>query len=561
MFVERELKMSAGEAFSPEELLATVGKMARLSEPAHKRMLDVYMDTRSKSMAGAGLSGRWRRVGHKGALQVKPVVLIPGLVLQRVEIGSVLGRGDDPSLVLKRMVESTLPVRLRGLPIPEVVIRSNREVYRVESETGCVAELSLDQSTALLPGRRKRVPFAEVELEYVEGDLDGFDELVRVIAGLPGLSPSNKSKHRRALDLLDLPVVYLSAPAVVHESGDPTDEVARAVCAAQWSNVRSYEPGTRVALDPEYLHKMRVSTRRLRAALRTFDCCFPKRTQEYLQGNLRWLAAVLGEVRDMDVQLIQLDGRRKELGQAPQEGWDHLRVVLERRREAALERLREALDSERYQRLCHRAPETFKRAPRRPYAHPGRRPVAYHGDELVTRRARQFARAAKKCKKQPLPRRVHALRIRGKKLRYTSEFFASLYRPGYKEQVKRLAPFQDVLGLFNDSVVCGELARQLRDEALLDEGTPPAYLYVLGMLDAASQAEASAARAGVASAYKRLGGAGALDLLLKETARASRRERRRRAREEKRRRKEETQRRAAAARRSALRRRTRRMPR
>ena len=548
MFVERELKMAAGQAFSPEGLLATLHKVARVSAAQHKVMRDVYMDTRSRSMAGAGLSGRWRRVGHRGSIQVKPVVLIPELVLKRVELGCELRRGEDAGRVLRRLVESTLPVRLRGAPIPEVMIRSSREVYLVETRKGCVAELSLDHSTALLPGRRKGVPFAEVELEYVEGPADGFDALVRIIAGQKGLAPSKMSKHRRALELLGLPVISLSAPAVVQGSGDTTDDVARAVCAAQWSNVRSFEPGTRVALDPEYLHKMRVSTRRLRAALRAYQCCFNKRTRDYLQSNLRWLAGVLGEVRDMDVQLLQLDDRSKALGQTPQEGWEHLRGVLEQRRELALEHMRLALDSDRYERLCQRAPAAFEAAPRRPHAHPGRRAVASHAEDLITRRARQFARAARKCKKEPRPRRVHGLRIRSKKLRYTCEFFASLYRPSYRAQVKRLVRFQDVLGLFNDSVVCGELARDLRDEALACDA-PPAYLYVLGQLDASSQAEASAARAEVASAYKRLGGARALDRLVMEAERAARKERKRRAREEKRRRKEEKRRRRSAGRR------------
>ena len=493
-------------------------------------------------MAGAGLSGRWRRVGHKGSLQVKPVVLVPGLVLQRVEIQGALGRGDDPSRGLKHLVESSLPVRLRGLPIPEVVLRSRREVYLLRTGQGSVAELSLDRSTALLPGRRKGAPFAEVELEYVEGPVDGFDELVAVIARCQGLTPSNKSKHRRALELLGLPVVDISAPEVVLEPWDAADRVARAACAAQWSNVRSYEPGARVSLDPEYLHKMRVATRRLRAALRAFGGCFTRRTRDYLQGNLSWLAAVLGEVRDMDVQLLRLEDRRKELGQDLQQGWDHLRVVLSERREGALERMRQALDSPRYQRLCQRAPEAFKPAPRRPYAHPGRRAVTFHGEDLISRRAGQFARAAKRCMKKPLTRRVHALRIRGKKLRYTCELFTSLFRPTYSAQVKRLALFQDVLGLFNDSVVCGELARELRDEALSDAGALPAYLYVLGVLDASSQAAANAARAEVASAYRRLGGADALKLLQREARRGARRERKRQARVEKRRRKEQQRR-------------------
>ncbi len=534
MFVERELKMSAGEGFSPDELLAALGQVATLSEPQSKIVRDVYMDTRSKSMASAGLSGRWRRVGHRASLQVKPVLLIPGLVLQRVELNGTLRRGEDPSRNLRKLVEASLPLRLRGMPIPEVMVRSRRQVYMVQTAGGCLAELSLDSSTALLPGRRKGVPFSEVELEYVEGPADGFDELVGVITRQPGLSASARSKHRRALELLELPVMRHAAPPVPMEPGDTTDEVARAACAAQWSNIRAFETGTRIALDVEYLHKMRVATRRLRAALKTFDCCFTRRVQDYLQSNLRWLAAVLGEVRDMDVQLLQLDEQRQALSLEPAGGWDHMRGVLQQRRAGALDRMREALDSERYRRLCQRASEAFRAAPRRPLAHPGRRPVAFHGEDLVMQRAAQFSRAVKRVRKKPVPKRVHALRLVGKKLRYTCEFFTPLYRPDFKAQVKRLARFQDVLGQFNDSCVSGELARELRDEALADKDASRRSLYVFGLLDAASQAEAKAALAEVTSAYKRLGGARSLALLEAEVQRGAHKERRRMAREEKR---------------------------
>ena len=532
LFVERELKLVANGDFDAQGLLAKLRAVAHLGEPQRKLMRAVYMDTRSRCMARAGLSGRWRRVAHRGSLQVKPVLLIPGLVLQRVELGRQLRRGDDPARELKQLVQSSVPARLRGLPIPEVVIRSRREVYMVHSESGCVAELSLDSSTALLPGRRKGQPFAEVELELVEGG-DGFDELVELIAAHGGLAPSGKSKHQRALELLGLPLMDLTSPAPEYSAESTTDAVARAVCNAQWNNVRSHEPGTRISLDVEYLHKMRVSTRRLRAALKTFECCFTLATRNYLQTNLRWLAAVLGEVRDMDVQLLQLDRHRRTLSPEPPAGWERLREVLRGRREQAVARMRVALDSARYQRLCERVPQVFRSTPRRPWDHPGRQEVVFHAEVLVTRRVKQFARASRKCDDDPEAERVHALRIRGKKLRYTCEFFAPLYRPRYRTQVKRLAPFQDVLGLFNDSVVCGELARQLRDQALAGEGAGDGpYLYVLGLLDASSQAEAHHARTGVAAAYEKMGGGRALKLLSAEAQRAGYKQRRRMARQE-----------------------------
>ena len=521
MFIELELKMTADETFDPEQLLAALREVATVGPPAVKIMRDAYLDTRSRCLARAGLSGRWRRVGRAGSLQIKPVLLIPQLVLERVELGVQLDRGRDPARTLKSTAQRQLGARLRGLPVPEVELRSRREVYVVQCGD-CAAELSIDRSTALLPGRRSGVPFMEVELELASGPREDFERMVQALAQVPGLSPSGKSKHRRALELLGLPVLRLAAPAPTFDASSTTDEVARQVCLTQWHNVRAFEPGTRLSLDPEYLHKMRVSTRRLRAALRTFEDCFTLRDQRYLQGNLRWLAAVLGQVRDMDVQLLQLAQRQRELGSEPDAGWRQLRDALRRRREVALTELRSELDSDRYQRLCARAPQVFARAPRRYGGHPGAAPVSDHGEELVATRGRQFFKAARRVRRDPVPLHVHALRIRGKKLRYTCEFFAPLYSPEYRAGVKRLCRFQDVLGLFNDNVVSGELARSLRQEALTGatEATGE-YLYVLGLLDAASRLGAESARSEVRGALKRLGGPRAVEALAREAAAAA----------------------------------------
>lgn len=526
MFVEKELKLSAGDDFELEALLAALGAVAQVRELGLRTMRDTYMDTRSRSLARAGLSARHRRVGRKASLQVKPVLLIPELVLQRVELGTPLRRGEDPGRALRRLVQGELPITLRGVPRPEVELRSRRRVYHVEHPAGCVAELSVDQSTALRPGTRRGQTFYEVELELQGEDGPGFDALVEAVRAVPGLSPAGISKHRRALGLLELPVYQPKAGVPPFTVLTPSDVAARLVCRTHWRNVRSYEPGTRVGLDLEYLHKMRVSTRRLRAALTTFACCFDARTLDYLQRNLRWLAAVLGEVRDLDVQLYQLEERRRLLGPEPAAGWQTLRGVLQGRWEQARQRLLVALDSPRYQRLCQRAPEAFSPAPRRRNGHPGRRPVALLAEELVGKRVRQVRKAAKRCTRaaDPEPEKVHALRIRGKKLRYAAEAFAGLYGEEFKARIKGLAGFQDVLGLFNDNIVNGELAVDLLQEALGAEGGAPGeYLYVLGQLQGAAVVGAGAAKAEVADAFAAAGGQKAVRALARETARGARR--------------------------------------
>ena len=52
---------------------------------------------------------------------------------------------------------------------------------------------------------------------------------------------------------------------------------------------------------------MRVASRRLRAALSLFADFLPP-SAEKLRDDLRWVAHTLGAVRDLDVQMEQLDG-------------------------------------------------------------------------------------------------------------------------------------------------------------------------------------------------------------------------------------------------------------
>ena len=62
----------------------------------------------------------------------------------------------------------------------------------------------------------------------------------------------------------------------------------------------TYRAGTIAGRDPEDLHKMRVSSRRLRAAMDVAVVCFPKR-YSYFHSTVKELTDVLGGVRDCDV--------------------------------------------------------------------------------------------------------------------------------------------------------------------------------------------------------------------------------------------------------------------
>ncbi|MEX2693612.1 CHAD domain-containing protein [Rhizobium mongolense] len=57
--------------------------------------------------------------------------------------------------------------------------------------------------------------------------------------------------------------------------------------------------------NPEALHQMRVALRRLRSAFSLFKAIIPGGEPRRLKEELRWLAVVLGEARNVDVLLLK----------------------------------------------------------------------------------------------------------------------------------------------------------------------------------------------------------------------------------------------------------------
>ncbi len=58
--------------------------------------------------------------------------------------------------------------------------------------------------------------------------------------------------------------------------------------------------------DPEYVHQLRVGTRRTGAALNIFSTCLPKKLLWRARKELKRLRKVVGEARDWDVFILSL---------------------------------------------------------------------------------------------------------------------------------------------------------------------------------------------------------------------------------------------------------------
>jgi CHAD domain-containing protein len=80
--------------------------------------------------------------------------------------------------------------------------------------------------------------------------------------------------------------------------------------------------------DIERVHDMRVATRRLRAAMEIFEPCFPKKEFKRTLREVKDLADTLGERRDPDVHIAELERIMAALTREDARGIRHLEEEL-----------------------------------------------------------------------------------------------------------------------------------------------------------------------------------------------------------------------------------------
>lgn len=83
-------------------------------------------------------------------------------------------------------------------------------------------------------------------------------------------------------------------------------EAAGRVILTRWREMMSYRDGTLLGEDIEELHAMRVSSRRLRAAMDAFEGAFPPKQFKPYVRQVKLITDVLGDARDLDVAVERL---------------------------------------------------------------------------------------------------------------------------------------------------------------------------------------------------------------------------------------------------------------
>jgi CHAD domain-containing protein/adenylate cyclase class IV len=257
-----------------------------------------------------------------------------------------------------------------------------------------------------------------------------------------------------------------SAPALVVgktpgvTADDFLPEAGRKVLRFHLARMIAQEPGTREGRDPEDLHRMRVATRRMRAAWRVFGDGFQKGRTKRHRRRLREVARRLGAVRDLDVLIEAGEAYLATQPRAEQRAAAPLFDAWREQRDDARVLLIRELESDAYRSWV----DDFRDFVRNDGAGAaGVVPTAPH--RIRDRAASQIWTAYEQVRAyEPVLRwadvaTLHELRIAAKWLRYTIEFVRECLGPDAATLISRVTAMQDHLGLLHDADVAASMAR------------------------------------------------------------------------------------------------------
>ncbi len=476
-----------------------------------KEVRDTYYDTADWRVFRARFTCRVREKKDGAELTLKSMSEAKGGMRSRRELTEFLaGTG------LHSVVEAPGPggdaVRLIAgrRPLEALfTLHQVRRIFILADGEGDIAEIAVDDTD--VPGADgDGGRMARVEVEMLGDSSERAQRFVDLFIVTGGLTPGTISKYQLGLRAVGLKAVPTEATlgTTILTSESTAGEAGFAIIRKHFAVFLANEPGTRLGEDIEALHDMRVAARRLRAALQAFRPYLPLRL-ERIRQELGWVAAALGEVRDLDVQLERMDEWRAETGEAQANALGAIEALLQERRNAARGRMLAALNTRRYDILIERFAAILRRGAPRTFV-PGQTPVLGIAPELLEKRYRRLRKLGDAITPKSEPDRYHELRIDAKRLRYALEFTGPLYGKPATDFAVRLTALQDLLGLHQDAEVAISMLREMAATASRRLG--PETILTMGAISERYRQHAAELRRGFPKLYREVRGAEWRDL-------------------------------------------------
>lgn len=290
------------------------------------------------------------------------------------------------------------------------------------------------------------------------------DDVVAVVARAAGVSIAG----------------HQSSPTVPLAATQDAFSAYRLVLANLATTVAANVEGTIVAVDPEFLHELRVAVRRTRSVLAQAKGVLPPDVRDRYREGFGWLGQVTGPPRDLDVYVLGWDGYVASLAEADVLALDRVRAELDRRRTAAHRTLATVLRGKEARSLLSTWSAWLA-------------DTSLHGDpdlhvgpvvaERIRKAQEKVLRDGRAIHPESHPERLHDLRKDTKKLRYLLECFGSLFpakpRKAFVSQLKAL---QENLGDHQDAEVHLAQLRELASDLQHQDDVDSDVLLAMGRL-------------------------------------------------------------------------------
>ncbi|SAL03585.1 CHAD domain-containing protein [Caballeronia calidae] len=467
--MESELKLQVPTGKASRVLHAPAVSRLSVDSTTIHELTSTYFDTPDLHLHKNGASLRVRTGGAERLQTLKLDGSVAAGFFERDEFESPVS-GDSPDLALLRrsiagrkkgtklLKDEALASQIQPLFVTH--IKRSTAMLRLPQDT----EVELAADDGVIEAQAGSTAIHGIEMELKAGAPEQLYELaLSLLEDIP-LRIDYMSKGDRGYELLvqeHRPPVR--ANPLKLKKRYTIEEAFQQIAKNCLAQVHGNERGVVSGHDPSSVHQMRVGLRRLRSALDLFAAVIAAPSE--FDSELRWIAGELGEARDWEVlsgaTLDQAFNSLKDGADANATQHAAKERAVQNRKTAAA-----AVDSVRYTRLVLKFTLWIETMGWR---------NGQTADERKRRakRVEKFANATLSARHKKLLKRGrglaelddetrHRARIAAKKVRYATEFFASLFpRRDVKSYVSALSELQDDLGWRNDIVVADELLKSL----------------------------------------------------------------------------------------------------
>jgi triphosphatase len=470
-------------------------------------ILDTYLDTVDWRIHRAGFALRIRSESGKSEATLKSLHSAGAGLADRRELSESLENTETESI---RHLAGPVGTRVKAvsgahtlLPLFEVRTSRQRFAVRREQETRLLGEIALDDTVISRPHGEPQTSVQRVEVESLTESHEPLQSLVKTLRSDCALATAPDTKYSQGLKSVGL------APAPSPEFAPTAIDASMSIRDLALANLRrllsawyQHEPGARLGDDLEALHDLRVAGRKLEALLREFRASLPP-TLVQIRPTLKKVLGALGDVRDLDVALNELQAFGRKLPESDQLGVEALRIHLESERRRARLRMLGVLDSASAQKGLQKLTSLLA-APSLASQQSSADPTLNVVRQMVRARYRKVRKGAGRLTPDSPIEAYHKVRGRVKKLRYLLEAVAVIYGKPAHEMLRALHRWQQQLGVQQDSEVAARRLKALAGTP--PKGMPPETFFLMGRLTEHYAKAAAQARKAYAKGYRKVRG-------------------------------------------------------